>query len=71
MYFDLIRNNVPIILGGKLISYAFLIPYRYLENGNFVLLTANEEYPDYTQFGITQLLIYLPQAELGTYREQN
>lgn len=41
-----------------------LLPYGYLENGNFMFLTLNDELPNYTQFGATQQLIYASEAEL-------
>lgn len=59
------RNNVLIIAGQRLVPGYPVIPYEYLADGNFVLTTLNDEYPDYTQFGITQFLIYATQAEIG------
>jgi len=41
-----------------------LIPYSYLQNGNFTFITSNNEYPDWRQFGITQYLIYASKSEL-------
>jgi hypothetical protein len=62
------RNGVLIISGFRLVANYLLIPYEYLEDGNFVLITQNDEYPDYPQFGVTQNLIYASQAELGVIR---
>jgi hypothetical protein len=47
-----------------------LLPYKYLESpgGNFVFDTPNDEYPLYTQFGITHRLLYASVAELVAYR---
>lgn len=42
----------------------FLIPYPYLSNGNFAVLCQNYDYPNWQQFGITQYLVYISQAEL-------
>ena len=45
-----------------------LLPYRYQERGNFLLLTNEGDLPDFTQFGVTQFLVYLTAAELATLR---
>lgn len=45
-----------------------IIPARYLESGNFMFLTANNQLPDYTQFGLTQSLFYFTAAELAAFR---
>lgn len=61
-------NNMEILTGERLVSNQLMIPYQYLENGNFVLITANEEYPNYTQFNVTQYLIYASNEELAAIR---
>lgn len=61
---EIFRNNELVISGQRIVAGFPIIPYLYLENGNFVLLTMNEDYPDYTQFGITQFLIFANQAEI-------
>jgi hypothetical protein len=68
MAFDISENNVPIVTGQRAVAGYPIIPYEYLEDGNFVLLTMNDEYPDYTQFGVTQSLIYTSETELETFR---
>lgn len=45
-----------------------IIPARYLEVGNFMFLTANNQLPDYTQFGLSQQLLYFTTAELAAFR---
>ena len=65
---DIIRNNVPILLGSRLVSDYPVIPYRYLENGNFVFITEDGAYPIYTEFGITQFMFYFSQAEIAELR---
>ncbi len=64
MFVDIIRNGSPVVLGMRAVAGTFLIPYKYLESGNFIIITANEEYPDYLQFGISQYMVYFSQAEL-------
>lgn len=45
-----------------------IIPAKYLESGNFMFLTANNQLPDYAQFGLTQSLLYFTDAELAAFR---
>lgn len=61
---DININQADILLGQRIVSNCPLIPYEYLENGNFVITTQNEEYPYYTQFGVTQYLIYASREEI-------
>lgn len=68
MIVDVIRDSQAIISGMRIMPNFRIIPYRYLEQGNFFLLTANGSYPNYTQFGITQFLIYATQDELQEAR---
>lgn len=68
MSIDVIRDNVPILLGSRMLPNAPLIPYRYLESGNFVMLCDGEEYPTYTSFSDTQSLVYVTVAELEALR---
>jgi hypothetical protein len=63
---DIVMNNVVIVSGMRAVFGTFLIPYIYLENGNFAFVTQNDDYPDWRQFGITQFLIYASQSELET-----
>lgn len=59
-----IVDSVPAVAGGK------IIPSQYLENGNgnFMFLTANQQLPNYEQFGLTQSLLYFTAAELQAFR---
>lgn len=65
------RNNVLIEEGSRIIQGIGLMPYQYQEQGNFVLVTANDEYADYQQFGISQFLYYLSNSELAAIRAAN
>ena len=79
--FDITINNVVIVTGVRAVACSaftlngvstswgyFLIAFQYLENGNFAVVTNNQEYPDWRQFGLTQNLIYVSQAELEAIR---
>jgi len=61
-------NDVLVVSGARVVAGFPILNYRYLEQGNFVILTANDELPDYTQFGITQNLFYASQVELDVLR---
>lgn len=65
---DIIRNNVTILLGQRVVPNYPVIPYRYLEDGNFIFVTENDDYPIYTSFGISQFLFYFSQDEINTLR---
>jgi len=71
MAISIARDNIPVVTGGRAVPLFPLIPYKYLEagEGNFVFVTLRGEYPNYTQFGITQSLLYLSQDELEAIRE--
>lgn len=62
---DIIRNNIVIVSGMRAVAGTPLIPYSYLESGNFIFVTQNDEYPNWNYFGINQYLIYASQAELN------
>lgn len=64
----ILRDNVSIIQGLRLVGNSPMMPYKYQEAGNFVLLTLNDDYPQFDMFGTTQNLVYLSQAELDAIR---
>jgi len=63
-----IRNNITLLSNIRLVAGMPMIPYEYLEAGNFVLTTLDDDLPDWNQFGISQSLIYVSEAELGEIR---
>ena len=62
------RNAVLIIENTRALAIRPIIPYKYLEDGNFFFITANGDLPVYTSFNTTQQLIYISQAELDAIR---
>ncbi len=62
------RNDDQVVEGARIVPGTPLLPYRYQEEGNFLLLTQAEALPDHTQFGVTQFLVYLTQAEVAALR---
>ena len=65
MAIDITRDNIVIIQGFEIVGNTRIIPYPYLEKGNFTLSTNDDELPNYTQFGISQFLYYITVAELA------
>lgn len=64
----LYRNLELLFSGERVPPFTPVIPYRYLESGNFFFITQNEEYPIYDKFGVSQFLLYATQDELETFR---
>jgi hypothetical protein len=61
-------NNVIVVQGFRAVPGSFILPFRYLENGNFLIETLNDEYPDWRRFGLDQFMIFASQAELNAIR---
>lgn len=64
----IVRDDVTLITGARMLPGAPLLPYRYQEVGNFILITNEGALPDYAQFGVTQFLAYLTADELAAMR---
>ena len=62
------RDNVVLISNSRVLPFAPIIPYPYLEHGNLFVSTENEEIPYYTAFGNTQMLYYLSQDDMAEIR---
>lgn len=63
MVIDIVRDDITILQGQRLLPNTSVIPYNYLTQGNLVLSTENNQFADWRQFGITQQLYYLTVAE--------
>lgn len=63
-------NGNDIIDGGLAVAGGLIIPSVYQENnaGNFFFVTQANQLPFYTQFSVTQYLIYISNAELEAIR---
>lgn len=59
------RNGANVIAGMRCVAGSPLLPYNYMESGNFIFLTADDELPDWQQFNVTQSLVYLSTEELA------
>lgn len=69
-YVDISINNNIVVRGQICVPGFQLMPSRYMEGltGNFAFVTANDAYPIYTEFGVTQFLLYASAAELAAAR---
>jgi hypothetical protein len=70
MAVDIVRDDETLVQGARIVAGTPLLPYLYMEVGNFVLLTEDEEYPYYTKFGDSQNLVYVTPAEIATLRNE-
>jgi hypothetical protein len=62
------RDDVLLVSGLRLVAGTPILPYRYLENGNFFLTTLNDALPFWTEFGVSQFLLFATETELLTIR---
>lgn len=62
------RDGVVIVEGARIVANRPILRHTYqvAQGGNFLIITQNEELPDYPQFGTTQQLVYVSAAELAT-----
>lgn len=65
---SLVLNGAPVITGLRAVAGKRIIPCKYQEAGNFAFLCQQQNLPDYTQFGTTQVLVYLSASELAALR---
>lgn len=68
MAVSITRDGTPLISGARMLAGTPLLPYRYQEAGNFVVLTDDEALPYWDQFGVTQFLVYVTAAEIAALR---
>jgi len=68
MVADVALDGVTLLRGTRLLAGEAVIPYRYLENGNFYLLTDEGRLPDYRRFNASQQLVYLTADEMAAIR---
>ncbi len=68
MEMSIVRDGAVIITGMRLVAGSPVIPYKYLERGNFLFLTENDDLPWWEKFGATQSLLYLTIDEMEQAR---
>lgn len=72
MICDVAANGETVITGTRIVAGQMIIPYQYREDGgNFLLMGAGDEEPNWQAFGISQALYFLDADELGAIRADN
>jgi hypothetical protein len=64
MIADIAINGETVILGTRVLAGEPIIPYEYLQDGNLVLSTLENELPYWELFGVSQTLLYLTNEEM-------
>ena len=64
----IIRDGVTVISNRRVCAGMTIIPEGYLEEGNFVILTEDDEIPYYTGFESSNVLVYLTIDEVNDIR---
>ncbi len=62
---DVTRDGVSVLKGQRLTPGVPVFAYDYLQTGNFLFTTLNDELPDYTKFGVSQMLYYITADEVA------
>lgn len=65
MSVSITRSGIPLVSNMRVVNSIPLLPYIYLQKGNFIFYASNDDIIYYDQFGITQFLLYATQAEIG------
>lgn len=61
---DLAVDGMVVMAGMRILPKEPIAPYHYMTSGNFVLLTEQDQLPDFREFGITQFLFYVDKETL-------
>lgn len=64
----LTKNGVIVVENARAVAGVRIIPCEYQEDGNFAIISVDQSVPNYAQFGVTQSLIYISEAELNSVR---
>lgn len=64
----IVRDEVTLLSAGRIVAGTPLLPYHFQQSGNFILTTEAEELPYYPEFGVTQFLVYVSDAEIEELR---
>lgn len=66
--FTISRDGETLVSGARAAAGTPLLPYRYQEDGNFVLTVEGDALPYWDQFGVTQFLVFVSADELAEAR---
>lgn len=66
MLMDAVADGVSVVTGQRIVAGAPIIPYKYLaQDGNFLIMTENDELPNWERFEVDQALIYATFDEIA------
>lgn len=65
---DITRDGEELLAGTRVLAGEPIIPYDYLQAGNFLFVVGADTLPDWRQFGTTQFLVYLSAVEITALR---
>lgn len=67
MVADVTVDGVLILSATRVLAGAPVIPYAYLSgSGNFIMLTEAGDLPHWSQFGVTQRLVFASASEIAS-----
>ena len=66
MCMDAVADGVPVVTGQRIVAGTPIIPYQYLaQEGNFLIMTENDELQNWERFEVDQVLIYATFDEIA------
>lgn len=69
MVADISLNDTRILSAQILVAGTPMIPYQYLQgSGNFLILTENDDLPNWERFGVDQIMVYASPADIEAAR---
>lgn len=68
MAIDIVRDGVAIVTGQRIVAGTMIIPYLYLETGNFFMINMADSLIYYPEFSVSQFLVYLSRQDLEVMR---
>lgn len=58
------RDDVLLLSATRVLAGEAIIPYAYLQTGNFLVLTSLDDLPNWQQLSVTQTLVYFSPTEM-------
>lgn len=62
----IVRDSVTLVSAFRVVAGEPLIPYAYLTDGNFAIVTDGDALPYWTEFGTTQYMLYVTADEAAS-----
>ena len=59
------REGAEVLANTRALAGEAVIPYAYLQTGNFLFITLNDDLPYWEQFQVSQFLVYASATELA------